>query len=143
MYFSGKSGMYDYWEYDADDSYTFTITTGWMSLESGAQLKHFKRAMLNLVGGAGQIGILKWYLDFDEAVYDSAVFTMQTTGDSDYYMVDQYEEGEFTSGTSAGNTYIPLSGSGSYIKLSMEIPVDGTAIALNNLLLAFNMGRAR
>ncbi len=143
MYLAGKSGMYDYIEYDSTDSYTFEITTGWMSFGDGSLLKHLKRLILNLVGGAGQDGILKWYIDFDETLFNSTVFEMQTTGDPDYYNIDQYEEAEYSSGISAGNTYVSISGSGNYFKLSIEIPVVGSAVALNNALVAFTMGRTR
>ncbi len=147
MYFAGTNatvgGLFKYEAYDTNDSYTAIVTTGWLSLENPATLKHLKKMLLNVRGGGGQTGFLRWYVDFNETDVFSATFTLGTTQNSSYYNVAEYNVGEYTSGVAVTELYVQMSQSAKYIKFSIELPVGGSEITLSNAQAFFTQGRTR
>ncbi len=147
MYFAGKDatigGLLNYATYDATDSYDMIITTGWLSLESPGALKHLKRMLMNVRGGAGQTGVLKWSVDFNEIAVFTRAFTLGSIQTLAYYNEAEYNVDEYASAVVLNDLYLQLSKSAKYVKFSVELPISGSEITLNNMQAFYTQGRTQ
>jgi len=143
MYFGGASGLYRYSTFDATDAYRFTISTGWLSLGDPSSLKHFKKVVMNIRGGSAQSGFIKWKTDFNENQTFSAVFTLGANQTTYYYGVAEYNISEYSSGVLIDDIYTQIGNSAKFIKFTIDIPIQGSAISLNNMQAFVTKGRVR
>jgi len=143
MWYGGKAGMFTMEAFDANDEYTMTIKTGWLSLGGPERMDAFKKFMINLSGGSGQTATLKWYVDFNENSVRSLTFTLDSSQTVYEFNVDEYEDAEFTPGTVTAETYLNIGGNGKVIQLELQIPLQGAAVTINNTMLFFKQGRVR
>lgn len=143
MYFGGDAGIFDYVDYDVNDSYRFTIHTGWLSLGDPAALKHFKKVLMNITGGAGQQGFIKWRVDFNDNQTFSTTFDLGSTATVYYYGVAEYNIAEYAAGVLIEDIYAQIGNSAKFIKFIVDIPVEGSQISLNNLQAFVTKGRVR
>jgi hypothetical protein len=143
MYYGTLGGLANNNLYDSSDSYTMTVTTGWLSLGAPDSLKHFKKLILSLTGGGGQTATVRWYVDFDENNVRTRTFTLETAADPDEYNVGQYNIAEFSTGLGTAEFGIQLSNSAKFIKLQIDLPVSASQVTLNNAQLFSQMGRVK
>lgn len=143
MWYGSKSGMYTMESFDVTDAYTMSVTTGWLSLGGPERIDMYKRAMVNLSGGSGQTALLKWAVDFDDNTERSVGFTLDSSSVVYEYNVDEYTVAEYGSGAATAEVYMNLGGAGKVIKFTLEIPVQGYAVTLNNMLVFTKQGRIR
>jgi hypothetical protein len=143
MFYGTTGGLANNNLYDADDEYTMTVVTGWLSLGAPDSLKHFKKLILSLTGGGGQAAVVKWYVDFDMNNVRTRAFTLETAGDPDEYGVGEYNVAEFSTGLGTAEFGIHLSNSAKFIKLEINLPVSAAAVTINNAQLFSQMGRVK
>jgi len=141
MYYGCIGGLARNNLYDTDDSYTMTVTTGWLSLGTPDSLKHFKKLILSLTGGGGQTATVRWSVDFDENNVRTRTFTLETANDPDEYNVGEYNVAEFSSGLGTAAFGIQLSNSAKFIKLQVDLPVSASAVTINNAQIFYQQGR--
>jgi hypothetical protein len=143
MYYGTTGGLARNNLYDTDDAYTLTVITGWLSLGAPDSLKHFKKLILSLTGGGGQVATVKWYVDFDMNNVRTRTFTLETAADPDEYNVGEYNVAEFSTGLGTAEFGIQLSNSAKFIKLEVNLPVSASQVTINNAQLFSQMGRVK
>jgi hypothetical protein len=143
MWYGAASGLYTMEAFDVTDEYTMSITTGWLSLGGPERMDAFKRFMVNLTGGSGQVATLKWYVDFNESSERSVQFTLSSSQTVYEYNIDSYGTAEYGSGAATEEIYRQIGGNGKVIKLTLDIPISGYELTLNNALLFYKQGRIR
>jgi hypothetical protein len=119
------------------------VVTGWLSLGAPDSLKHFKKLILSLTGGGGQIATVRWYVDFNEATVRSRTFTLATGADPDEWGIAEYGLAEFSTGLGTAEFGIQLSNSAKFIKIQIELPVSATETTINNAQIFFQQGRVK
>jgi hypothetical protein len=143
MFYGTTGGLANNNLYDADDSYTMIVATGWMSLGAPDSLKHFKKLILSLTGGGGQLATVRWFVDFDESTVRTRTFTLQTTADPDEYNIGEYNTAEFSNGLGTAEFGIQLSNSAKFIKIQVDLPVSASQVTINNAQLFSQLGRVK
>jgi hypothetical protein len=143
MFYAGTGYLFVNETYDATDDYTMLVETGWLSLESPTSLAHLKALGLNLRGGSGQLGTLRWYVDFDETRSRTRTFWLGSVTSSSEYNVAQYNINEFSTGSASGDFKINIGGTCKFVKFEIAFPVEGSEITLNNAQAYYNMGRLK
>ncbi len=143
MYYGTTGGLARNNLYDADDSYTMTIATGWLSLGAPDSLKHFKKLILSLTGGGGQTATVRWYVDFDENNVRSRTFTLETAADPDEWGTMEWGSFEWSTGLGTAEFGIQLSNSAKFIKIQVDLPVSASEVTVNNAQIFFQMGRVK
>jgi hypothetical protein len=143
MYFGGTGGVYDYTRHDVVETFTMTLATGWLSLGDGSTLKHLKRALLNVRGGSGQRGTLKWYVDFDDARANSVQFSLSAAQPPAQFNANEFGSSSFSPGRTINDVYTAIGNSAKYVKFVIELPVNGFEAVVNNFQVFFTQGRVR
>lgn len=143
MYFAGLGGLYTMETYESGDAYTMSITSGWLSFGGAERLDIYKRVMVNITGGGGQTATLKWSVDFNNNSERSYQFELSSDQVVYEFNVAEYNLAEYTSGVSMAEVYMNISGTGKVIQISLEIPINGTAVTLNNVIAFYKQGRVR
>lgn len=143
MAFGGAAGMFDMESFDTGQSYTMTLTTGWLSLGGPERMDQFKKVMLNLTGGSGQTASLRWAVDFNPNSLRTITFNLDSDQTVYEFNVAEFEAAEFSSGQATVELYLNIGGNGKVIQLTLEIPIEGNSITLNNSLMQFKQGRIR
>lgn len=143
LYFGGKGGVYDYSQHDATEVFNFVVETGWLSLGNGAVLKSLKQLVVNVTGGANQACTLKWYVDYDDGKFRALNFWLGASTPPGYWGLSYWGEFDWSLGKAINEALLQIGSSARYVKLRLEIPVKGSAVALNNVQVRFVPGRVR
>ena len=143
LYFAGVGGVYDYQAYDSTDDYDLVLTTGWLSMQDPSALKHLKKMLLNLNGGASSTGVLKWNVDFDTSKNFSRTFTFGDSAVTYEYGTAEYGLAEYGIATAIEDIYIQIGNSAKFVRFTLTIPIDGKQVSINNAQLYMTKGRIR
>jgi hypothetical protein len=142
-------------------NYPFRLTTGWLPLGDPTALKHFKKVLLTMRGGSGQIGTLWWSKDFKD-LWQSVQFTLgqeeapyewnefEYTDPADIanpgppaYPADFVDEGFYTIGNLIDDIYMQIGGSAKFIRFRIEITIEGELVSLYNITTFDTRGKIR
>lgn len=162
------NGMYIYSGYGStSNKYTFRFTTGWLGLNNPAALKHFKKILVTLRGGSGQTGVVSWSRDFKDT-YRYVTFEMGTENAAYEYGVHEYNDLDdvgvlyggvgpgtvtnpddfvlsafYTEGQLVEDKYVQIGSSAKFIRIRVELEIEGDIVSLYNMTVFDTRGKLR
>jgi hypothetical protein len=135
---TGELGEY-YGEVDDGDAYLFYYETGWFDLTKGYLL--LPKRYTGVVFSSGAIDVtFRWAFDFD-LNWNALTKTFDGNYSGGEWGVDEWGIAEFGGNLSLRQGKVAASGSGKYIKLSIQSTIDNSSLALQQLDLFFKIGR--
>jgi hypothetical protein len=138
--FSGVVGKYAGYNDNDTLTYRFVFRSGWIDQgEANALLKIPKRMKVLAYAPAAATVTLKWFFDFKRYLnYAQATFS----GDAlDEFDVGEYGTAQYSSALAQRDITVPMSGSGQYILVGIELEVDGQPFALQSMTIYQVPGR--
>jgi hypothetical protein len=146
--YSGKAGKlytYDTGYTDAGSTYAFTYNSGWLTINE--QLKdHFKflkRLSCICTAANSTIVTLQWGFDFSDTL-SSSQKTISNSGTGMEWGTGEWGIDEWGPPSSPLAAFeLPATGSGQFIKVGLQMTVNGASFALQQLQLFAKVGRIK
>lgn len=145
--YSGLDGnIYEYGSTYLDDTvgYNVEYTSGWLVVneEVRDRIKFLKRiSAIAVIGDDIQI-TFQWFFDFDDTG-NSAQLTVSSPGGGMEWGSGEWGLGEWGAFSSLAEFEVPGTGSGQFIKLSLQVPVVGELFSLQQLQMFAKVGRIK
>lgn len=126
-------------------TYGFTYESGWNDLSSeGQNLNPYnkipKKIAVLVLGGTGQTLITKWAFDFIDS-FNSFSKTIGSSVTIAEYNIGEYNIAEYGGGDVYNRIKAPMSKSGQVIKFGVNITINGSSVALQQIDLYSKIGR--
>lgn len=141
----GYIGEYTGYE-DNGSSYKLSYFTNYFDFDSPTTEKILKKMRLAILGGVGQVALLKYAFDYGTD-YEFRQFQL-SSGDTYEYNVDQYfsdddtdNEAEYTSGQILDNISINVGGKGAVMQIGIESTIDGGALSIQKMDIFAKTGK--
>lgn len=127
---------------DNGNSYNYIYISGWLSLneEIRDRFKFLKRISHILVAASGTTISTSWAFDFDDT-FSVAQQTISSGALGMEWNIDEWNIGEWGAAVSLISYELPTTGSGQFIKLSLQSTINGSGFALQQLQLHAKIGR--
>lgn len=126
---------------DNADTFTLQFDTGWLNF--GEQLNHRLKIMKDLIGlvTIGGEGTVKWqwYFDFvDTANFVSFTYSAVSSAE---FNVAEFNIAEWGGGVTLQRRSFPAHGEGQFIKLGVEVVINGFDVVIQQISIAPKIGR--
>lgn len=124
-------------------SYDFKYNSGWLNLgeEASSYIKILKTINGTVLSGvAGDTMNVLWDFDFNNS-FDSTTVTFDNTGGAGEWGIGEWGIMEWGGGASLQRFSVPATGSGQYIKIGINIPIDQDTFVLQQINLYAKIGR--
>lgn len=128
---------------DAATSYDFRYLSGWLDLgeEAASYIKILKTINGTVLSGvAGNTISILWDFDFQNQ-FDSFNITFNTAGTAGEWGIGEWGIMEWGGGASLQRFNVPASGSGQFIKVGVQVPIDQNTFVLQQMNLYAKIGR--
>jgi hypothetical protein len=128
---------------DAATSYDFKYNSGWLDLgvEAASYIKILKAINGTVLSGvAGNTMAVMWDFDFQNA-FDSFNVFFNAAGTSGEWGLGEWGIMEWGGGASLQRFSVPARGSGQFIKIGINVPIDQNTFVLQQLNLYAKIGR--
>lgn len=131
---------------DNGATYQLSYFTNYFDFDSPTTEKLLKKMRLAILGGVGQVALLKYAFDYGTD-YEFRQFQL-STGQTYEYNVDQYfsddsinNEAEYTSGQILDNISINVGGKGAVMQIGIESTIDGGALSIQKMDIFAKTGK--
>ena len=124
-------------------SYDFKYNSGWLDLgeEAASYIKILKTINGTVLSGvAGNTISILWDFDFQNA-FDSATVTFNSVGTAGEWGIGEWGLMEWGGGTSLQRFNVPGTGSGQFLKIGVNVPIDQNTFVLQQMNLYAKIGR--
>jgi hypothetical protein len=128
---------------DAATTYDFKYNSGWLDLgeEAASYIKILKTINGSVLSGvAGNTMSVLWDFDF-QGDFSSTNVTFDNTAAAGEWGVGEWGIMEYGGGAALQRFNIPTSGSGQFIKLGVNVPIDQNTFVLQQLNMYAKLGR--
>jgi hypothetical protein len=128
---------------DAATTYDFKYRSGWLDLgvEAASYLKFLKTINGTVLSGvAGNTMNVLWDFDFQND-FDSYAITFNNTATAGEWGIGEWGIMEWGGGASLQRFNVPAKGSGQFIKIGIDTPIDEDTFVLQQLNLYAKVGR--
>jgi hypothetical protein len=128
---------------DGATTYDFKYNSGWLDLgvEAASYIKILKTINGTVLSGvAGNTIAVLWDFDFQNA-FNSANVLFDSTGGAGEWGIGEWGIMEWGGGASLQRFNVPASGSGQFIKIGINVPIDSNTFVLQQMNLYAKIGR--
>lgn len=128
---------------NAATTYDFKYNSGWLDLgvEAASYIKILKNINGTVLSGvAGNTMSVLWDFDFRNA-FNSLTVTFDNTASAGEWGVGEWDIMEWGGGAALQRFSVPTSGSGQFLKIGMNVPIDQNTFVLQQMNLYAKIGR--
>jgi hypothetical protein len=126
---------------DNGAEYLFTYESAWLDLtDRSGYLLIAKRLAGTFFTDTSISLIFKWAFDFTESFYTYST-NLDGPGDLAEFGIAEFGIAEFGGGTALRTSKIPASGTGQYIRLGIDAPINGQTFSVQQLNVFCKIGR--
>lgn len=131
---------------DNGTAYSLVYFTNYFDFDSPTTEKLLKKMRLAILGGVGQVALLKYAFDYGTD-YEFRQFNL-SSGETYEYNVDQYfsddgddNEAEYTSGQILDNISINVGGRGAVVQIGIESTINGGPLSIQKMDIFAKTGK--
>jgi len=124
---------------DNNASYYLSYFSPYMDMGAASLIKIIKQLKATVVGGSGQVFILKTNFDYEDNT-DSYTYTIKESSIAEFN-VDEFNLGEFSSGIAIDTVKARVNGSGNAIQIGFEATVFQNPLSVQTIDMFVKTGR--
>ena len=133
-------GISEYTGYaDNGSPYRFRYYSPGLTFGDPSRLKMLKKLRPTIIGANEATIFLKWSYDFETYHYSTEYQVGSQV--SAYYNIDEYMDGEYTSGQLISRRSVNASGDGTVINIGLETNIYGDGLSLQEINVLALMGK--
>lgn len=147
LYIGGAGVIAKYSGYNdgATSTYTMRYKSTWMDFSAvdpaiGSRFKIPKSWRIRALSNISYLVTYLWAFDFDETFSNSAS-QLTIEADASEWNVAEWNIAEYSGGTAFSDSRIHSTGHGQVMKIGMNVTIDGSIIAFQEILLGAKLGR--
>ncbi len=128
---------------NAATTFDFKYNSGWLDLgqEASSYIKILKTINGTVLSGvAGNTMSILWDFDFQND-FESYNITFDNTAEAGEWGIGEWGEMEWGGGAALQRFNVPASGSGQFVKIGVNVPIDENTFVLQQLNLYAKIGR--
>ena len=141
---NGTVARYEGYRDNSTTEYNLVIGSPWLDggEQAHSRIKILKSAKVQLVGRETLTGTFRWGFDFRPLEYFHA-FSSDYIASGDEYAIGEYGEAEYGEGHRSRAEYIPLGGTGQFVKFHLTVKSDDVdaKVALQEITAYAKLGR--